>query len=81
MSANVFIEPLVSRDQELNKKAYQRAVSKKSISGDRAFDWSYVTINQSENISPNQIILEKISRKGIVRMQNEINNQFRTITQ
>ncbi len=67
----------VSRDNQLNEKAYQRAITKRALNEGKAQDlYLSVTFILSQNISPQQMTQEKLSREFVVKMQNELNNQF-----
>lgn len=64
---------LSSRDNQLNEKAFQRAIAVNALQNGQTNLFHTVDFHVSQDLSLNQIIQEKNSRERVVKMQEAIN--------
>lgn len=67
----------ISRDDELNEKAYLRAMMKQSSVTDCLVDtYTFATFKPPQDISTHRITEERLSRERILQMQNDISRDL-----
>lgn len=69
------LHALSSRDNELNKRAFQRALMKTTTSSMNTTDimFNHLQYKLSEEISTDQMMNERKCREHVLQMQHEIN--------
>jgi hypothetical protein len=74
MAFNVLPKLLVSRNNQLNEKAFQRALAKSNLDTTQTLGvYLPVSFSLSQEFSLQQLNREISSREHIVKIQNEIN--------